>query len=63
VAFFDWIGAGGPLEEERAHDWGVYNVTQLKHHFVLLEIKPCAISWVCYGLSGRVLDSFSWPIC
>lgn len=50
-------GAGGMLDEERIHDWGIFDVTLSEHHYVIMEQKNCELHWTAYNLQKEVIDS------
>jgi Calcineurin-like phosphoesterase len=59
-------GGGGALEADKAsggkvHDSGLFEVTAVAHHFVLLEAdsKVGSFGWLARARDGRTIDRFS----
>ncbi|CAO3632470.1 unnamed protein product [Cunninghamella blakesleeana] len=58
-------GAGGDLDFERVHDWGMYDATLLDFHYVMMDFIPPSPStsnqwnlhWNTYDKKGNVMDT------
>lgn len=49
-------GGGGDLDRIRVESYGMYRVTQIEHHFCLLDIGPDSLSLTALTPDNRVLD-------
>jgi predicted phosphodiesterase len=58
-------GAGGDLDFDRVHDWGMYESSLLDFHFVIIDLAPLQhndnglwrLDWNTYDKQGILVDS------
>eukprot|EP00743_Colponemidia_sp_Colp-15_P011661 GILK01013071.1.p1 GENE.GILK01013071.1~~GILK01013071.1.p1 ORF type:complete len:678 (+),score=109.94 GILK01013071.1:50-2083(+) len=51
-------GGGGALETDKVHNWKVYSVTKLVHHFLWLTLSECQLDIEAYD-THSVFDAIS----
>src|SRR3990167_398389 len=49
-------GSGGMVDTDRVHDWKMFDVTIKSHHFVIMDVQDCKLTWKVYNEYKERID-------